>query len=74
MLDRKRRFLTDATKEVSKDVNIKEIFPTSIWDETLYKAWSQVVQYLIPDLAFIKESLKQFCQICNCDEIVLFEK
>lgn len=26
--------------EATKEMEIKEIFGTSIWDETLYKAWS----------------------------------
>ena len=51
-----------------------EIFGTSIWDETLYNAWSNIVQFLIPDLPRYKKNLEQFCQLCNCDEIVLFEK
>ena len=60
--------------EATKEMEIKEIFGTSIWDETLYKAWSQIVQLLIPNMKFIKESLHQFCNICNSDEIVLFER
>lgn len=28
---------------VSQGLNIKEVFATSIWDETLYKAWSNIV-------------------------------
>lgn len=60
--------------EATKEMEIKEIFGTSIWDETLYKAWSQIVQLLIPNMKFIKESLSQFCNICNSDEIVLFER
>lgn len=56
------------------DISIKDIFATSIWDETLYKAWSMIVQHFIPNMLFIKESLKQLCTICDCDEIVLFDK
>jgi hypothetical protein len=29
--------------EATKEMEIKEVFGTSIWDETLYKAWSQIV-------------------------------
>jgi len=28
---------------VSEGLKIKEFFATSIWDETLYKAWSSIV-------------------------------
>jgi Ras-related GTP-binding protein A/B len=55
-------------------MKIKEIFATSIWDETLYKAWSKIVQFLIPNLSNVQENLLKFCEICDCDEIVLFEK
>lgn len=30
-------------------VKVKKFFATSIWDETLYQAWSQIVQLLIPN-------------------------
>eukprot|EP01017_Pseudomicrothorax_dubius_P009333 TRINITY_DN1314_c0_g1_i6.p1 TRINITY_DN1314_c0_g1~~TRINITY_DN1314_c0_g1_i6.p1 ORF type:complete len:306 (-),score=68.12 TRINITY_DN1314_c0_g1_i6:227-1144(-) len=60
--------------EASASVTVKEVFATSIWDETLYKAWSQIVQLLIPNLDTFKESLKQLSHICDCDEIVVFEK
>lgn len=49
-------------------------FATSIWDETLYKAWSSIVYSLIPHVAQLEESLEQFCEICDADEVVLFEK
>lgn len=55
-------------------VLVKDVFATSIWDETLYKAWSKIVQNLIPNIEVIKESLTSFCETCNCEEIVLFEK
>lgn len=25
-------------------------YKTSIWDETLYKAWSQIVSYMLPNI------------------------
>lgn len=58
----------------SGSANVKDVYGTSIWDESLYKAWSNIVQHLIPNTDFIKSSLKEFCNICACDEIVLFEK
>jgi len=49
-------------------------FATSIWDETLYKAWSSIVYSLIPDIKTLEIQLEKFCQICEADEIVLFER
>jgi Ras-related GTP-binding protein A/B len=47
--------------------------PTSIWDETLYKAWSEIVYRLIPNIGHIESLLQKFCQIAGADEVVLFE-
>ena len=49
-------------------------FRTSIWDETLYKAWSSIVYSLIPNIKTLELHLQKFCQICEADEIVLFER
>eukprot|EP01087_Luapelamoeba_hula_P010074 TRINITY_DN2650_c0_g1_i2.p1 TRINITY_DN2650_c0_g1~~TRINITY_DN2650_c0_g1_i2.p1 ORF type:complete len:321 (+),score=52.97 TRINITY_DN2650_c0_g1_i2:44-964(+) len=49
-------------------------FPTSIWDETLYKAWSSIVYALIPNISVIENRLQKFCGICEADEVVLFER
>ena len=49
-------------------------FATSIWDETLYRAWSQIVYSLIPNVEMLETQLGDFSSICGADEIVLFEK
>ena len=49
-------------------------FKTSIWDETLYKAWSQIVSILLPNIKQLEESLKVFCQTLKAQEVVLFER
>ncbi|EKX47497.1 hypothetical protein GUITHDRAFT_86396 [Guillardia theta CCMP2712] len=49
-------------------------FQTSIWDETLYRAWSQIVYSLIPNVAALENHLASFCQGCGADEVVLFER
>lgn len=49
-------------------------FPTSIWDESLYKAWSQIVCSLIPNMNLFNESLGKFSSILDAEEIILFEK
>lgn len=48
-------------------------FPSSIWDETLYRAWSQIVYCLVPNTKLLEDHLLQFCRVCGADEIVLFE-
>jgi len=51
-----------------------ECFGTSIWDETLYKAWSEIVTNLIPNLSLLETHLNNFCRVCDADEVVLFER
>lgn len=49
-------------------------FGTSIWDETLYKAWSEIVTNLIPNISVLQSHLDDFCRVCDADEVVLFER
>ena len=49
-------------------------FATSIWDETLYKAWSAIVHSLIPNVHTLERQLVAFCHLLAADEVVLFEK
>ncbi|QLG72220.1 hypothetical protein HG535_0C05740 [Zygotorulaspora mrakii] len=49
-------------------------FPTSIWDESLYKAWSSIVCSLIPNMAIHQANLKKLKSVMNACEIILFER
>ncbi|XP_026466521.1 ras-related GTP-binding protein A [Ctenocephalides felis] len=49
-------------------------FRTSIWDETLYRAWSSIVYMLIPNVKALENSLAQFASIVDADEVLLFER
>jgi Ras-related GTP-binding protein A/B len=49
-------------------------FPTTIWDESLYRAWSAIVYSLIPNVRLLEEYLQWFCEICDAQEVILFEK
>jgi Ras-related GTP-binding protein A/B len=51
-----------------------QCFQTSIWDETLYKAWAQIVHELIPNAVQLEKSLKDFSDVIEANEILLFEK
>uniref|UniRef100_A0A915CLP2 3-oxoacid CoA-transferase n=1 Tax=Ditylenchus dipsaci TaxID=166011 RepID=A0A915CLP2_9BILA len=51
-----------------------ECYRSSIWDETLYKAWSAIVYELIPNVSHMEQRLKKFAEIMDADEILLFEK
>lgn len=49
-------------------------FQTSIWEITLYKAWTQIVSSLTLNMDDIKKSLKNYAEACEADEVILFEK
>jgi len=49
-------------------------FATSIWDESLYKAWSRIVHTLIPNAPLLSSHLTTFARICHAEEVVLFER
>ncbi|XP_037677237.1 ras-related GTP-binding protein B isoform X2 [Choloepus didactylus] len=49
-------------------------FRTSIWDETLYKAWSSIVYQLIPNVQQLEMNLRNFAEIIEADEVLLFER
>ena len=49
-------------------------FKTSIWDETLYKAWSSIMYQLIPNVQELEMNLARFAEIIHADEVLLFEK
>lgn len=49
-------------------------FPTSIWDESLYRAWSQIVCSLIPNMSVHQSNLKKFKKSMDAIEIILFER
>jgi Ras-related GTP-binding protein A/B len=51
-----------------------EFFPTSIWDQSLYKAWTQIIYFLIPNASTIETMLEQLAEIIHAREIILYER
>jgi Ras-related GTP-binding protein A/B len=62
-----------ALKDLSTPMQITT-FGTSIWDESLYKAWSSIVYSLVPNVHVLEQKLQHFSNICDADEVILFEK
>jgi Ras-related GTP-binding protein A/B len=65
-LDRQKVILGHATSRFNFSVTF---FKTSIWDETLYKAWSSIVYQLIPNVKALEHQLESLCEICGADEV-----
>jgi hypothetical protein len=72
ILEDRKRLIEESC--LSCGVENFECFGTSIWDETLYKAWSEIVTNLIPNIRLLETHLNKFCRICDADEVVLFER
>lgn len=51
-----------------------QVFATSIWEITLYRAWTEIVSSLVQHMDSLKESLKVFANACGAEEVILFEK
>ena len=49
-------------------------YPTTIWDQSLYRAWGSIVHSLIPNLSVIEEYLKHLAETIEAEEVVLFER
>ncbi len=54
VFEEKSQVIWDVTP---KPENLIEIYPTTIWDETLNVAWGKIIQYIIPDIKFFNQSL-----------------
>ncbi|KAL8951193.1 MAG: hypothetical protein Q9222_002823 [Ikaeria aurantiellina] len=50
------------------------IYATSIWDESLYRAWGRIVNSLIPNLDVVEDGLRDLQEVTKAEEIVLFEQ
>lgn len=72
ILEDRKRLIEESC--ISVGVQHFQCFGTSIWDETLYKAWSEIVTNLIPNIGVLESHLSDFCRICDADEVVLFER
>ncbi|KAI0053881.1 rraga protein [Auriscalpium vulgare] len=68
-LEKKRRELQHESGEVGVTV-----FGTSIYDESLYKAWSRIVHTIIPNATILSKHLTTFAEACSATEVILFER
>ncbi len=51
-----------------------QAFATSIWDQSLYKAWASIIHDLVPNLSMIEIQLANLGEAIGADEILLFER
>jgi Ras-related GTP-binding protein A/B len=72
ILEDRRQLIQETCK--SCGVESFQFYGTSIWDETLYRAWSEIVTALIPSISILETHLNHFCRASDADEVVLFER
>jgi len=53
---------------------ICQCFKSSIWDESLYKAWSRIVHTLIPNVQVLSKHLNTFAATCGATEVIIFDR
>lgn len=51
-----------------------EFWPTSIWDQSLYKAWTRVIYFLVPNAGVIEGLLRQLADVIEAHELILYER
>lgn len=49
-------------------------FATSIWDQSLYKAWAEIIHDLVPNLSEIEKHLMSLGMLIQAEEVLLFER
>jgi len=58
-----------------KHLNINLVFKqTSIWEETLYIAWSEILIDMIKNYKDIENRLRLLAESSKIDELIMFEK
>ncbi|CAK5265156.1 unnamed protein product [Mycena citricolor] len=72
---KKKELLAQSEKgPTQSDVETVTVFGTSIYDESLYRAWSSIVHTLIPNAAVLTKHLNIFAEACSATEVILFER
>lgn len=72
--EKKKKF-EDHKRRIKSIVGSKDVkyYKTSIWDESLYLCWSDIIYSLIPNASRIETKLNSFTRICGATETILLE-
>ena len=71
IFEEKSDFIRRASEDFEDNV---EFYATSIWDQSLYKAWTQIIYQLIPNASTIESFLERLAQIISARELILYER
>lgn len=51
-----------------------DLCPSSIWDQSLYRAWTQVIYFLVPNATVIEDMLQKLADLLDAREMILYER
>lgn len=51
-----------------------DFWPTSIWDQSLYRAWTKVIYFLVPNASVIESMLGKLAELIDAKELILYER
>ena len=51
-----------------------DFWATSIWDQSLYRAWTQVIYFLVPNASAIENMLRKLAELLDARELILYER
>lgn len=51
-----------------------DLCPSSIWDQSLYRAWTQVIYFLVPNASAIEGMLQKLAEVLDAREMILYER
>jgi len=71
LFEERSEYIRSASESFSSTV---EFFATSIWDQSLYKAWTQIIYFLIPNARSIEGLLRELAEAIDARELILYER
>ena len=73
---RKKTVIEKKKHEILKEASDFQVtcFPTSIWDDSLYLAWRNIMSSTILNLDKLKKGLGLLMKACSAQEVILFDK
>jgi Ras-related GTP-binding protein A/B len=51
-----------------------ECLGTSIWDQSLFRAWTEVIYFLVPNAGTIEAMLRRLAELLDARELILYER
>lgn len=80
-MDKKEKIFQEAANAVRATCNEEgftseqiDFSSTTIWDQSLYRAWTKVIYYLVPNAAVIENMLGKLTEMLDARELILYER